>query len=224
MPQIPISTRHPPVTRQGGLFVWKVHNKRKGEIVEAWKLGNSSGASRPQREQPQILSPKNVLTLVDILWKHLPGSRGSLPSGVCQRAALRFRGGRGPLCCPPGLRQPLAFLQLQDGFLLLLKLLLLLFDQLLLEDVAVVEVTPADGFCFPARGSELLVGARLLGGLDPRGLGALIVTCVRRDMLEGNLQVALRCCPRVGAGVAISAPRGRPRRHLRERSRLRSAT
>lgn len=91
------------------------------------------------------------------------------------------------LRCPPSLRQPLVFLQLQNCFLLFLKFLLLLLNQLLLENMAVVEMTHANGFCFLNAGSELLIAARLLGGLDIQGLVQFIVRCVQRDILEGNL-------------------------------------
>lgn len=130
------------------------------------------------------------------------------------------------LCCPPSLRQPLAFLQLQNCFVLLLKFLLLLLNQLLLEDMAIVKMTHANGFCFLAGGSELLIAVRLLGGLNIQGLVRLIVRGVQRDILQGNWQGALCGSSQVGARHTIIALRGRlfPQKghgsHLREKEKV----
>lgn len=130
------------------------------------------------------------------------------------------------LCSPPSLCQPLAFLQLQNCFVLLLKFLLLLLNQLLLEHMAIVEMTYANGFCFLAGGSELLIAVRLLGGFNIQGLVRLIIRGVQKHILQGNLQGTLCWSSQVGARHTMIALWGRlfpqkgHRSHLREKEKV----
>ena len=154
---------------------------------------------------------------MNILWKHLAGSFPFIFSRVWQLAALWVR----TPCCLPNLCQPLVFLQLQNCFLLFLKFLLLLFNQLLLEDMAVAEMTHANRFCFLAVGSELLFVTRLLGGLITWALVWLTVRRIRRGLLEGNLQDTLCWSSEVAAGQTTTAPGGRLFPQSRDSSHLR---
>lgn len=136
---------------------------------------------------------------MDILWKHLATSF-RLFFRIWKEAALCAGHCCGKLCCPPCLCQSLLFLQIQNYFLLLLQFFLLFLNQLLLEDMAVMETTYTDGFFFLATDCELLSAAII------QELVLHIVRCVHKDILAGNLQVALYWSFQRGAGHIIPSP------------------
>ena len=152
-----------------------------------WMLGKIQEPSDYKVKKTTNKDSIECSNTMNILWKHLTDSFPFIFSRVWQLAALWVC----KSCCPLSLCQPLVFLQLQNCFLLFLKFLLLLFNQLLLEDMAVAEMTHANRFCFPAAGSELLFVTRLLGGLITWALVWLTIRRIWRGLLERNLQDAL---------------------------------